>query len=366
MLIDFAIKAALAGAFLGMVLNLAGLLTWVERKQSAVMQDRIGANRAWILFPKWLFPLNWLLMPLNHLGLFHSLADAMKMFLKEDFMPKNADKFLHTLAPMISVVFALMAFAAIPFGDVWHVAGRSVNLQIADINVGMLFIFAMMSLGVYGVILAGFSSANNYAYLGGMRAASQMLSYEITMGISILGVVICYGSLSLQEIVRAQSHVWGLFTQPLAFFLFMTAALAETKRVPFDLPEGESEIIGYFIEYSGMKFGMFFLTDLVETVLVACLMTTFFLGGWQVPFLQPDGFHFPGGAGWLLPHGTVILLGVLSFMFKVAFFNWLFMQIRWTLPRFRYDQLMHLGWKILFPASLVNVLVTSLVVVWRG
>ena len=366
MLIDFAIKAALAAAFLGMVLNLAGLLTWVERKQSAVMQDRIGANRAWILFPKWLFPLNWLLAPLNHLGLFHSLADAMKMFLKEDFTPTNADKFLHTLAPMISVVFALMAFAAIPFGDVWHVGGRSVNLQVADINAGLLFVFAMMSLGVYGVILAGFSSANNYAYLGGMRAASQMLSYEITMGISILGVVICYGSLSLQEIVRAQSHVWGIFAQPLAFFLFMTAALAETKRVPFDLPEGESEIIGYFVEYSGMKFGMFFLTDLVETVLVACLMTTFFLGGWQVPFLQPDGFHWPGGAVAAVPHGVVILLGVASFMFKVAFFNWLFMQIRWTLPRFRYDQLMHLGWKILFPASLVNVLVTSLIVVWRG
>ena len=365
MLIEFAVKAALAGAFLGMVLNLAGLLTWVERKQSAVMQDRVGANRAWILFPKWLFPLNWLLMPLNRLGLFHSLADAMKMFLKEDFTPTNADKFLHTLAPAISVVFALMAFAAIPFGDVWHVASREVNLQIADVNVGLLFVFAMMSLGVYGVILAGFSSANNYAYLGGMRAASQMLSYEITMGISILGVVICYGSLSLQEIVRAQSHVWGIFAQPLAFFLFMTAALAETKRVPFDLPEGESEIIGYFVEYSGMKFGMFFLTDLVETVLVACLMTTFFLGGWQVPFLQPDGFHF-GGNIIALSHGVVILLGVTSFMLKVAFFNWLFMQIRWTLPRFRYDQLMHLGWKILFPASLVNVLVTSLIVVWRG
>ena len=366
MLATIVIKCLLAAAFLGMVLNLAGLLTWVERKQSAVMQDRIGANRAWILFPKWLFPLNWLLAPLNRLGLFHSLADAMKMFLKEDFTPTNADKFLHTLAPMISVVFALLAFAAIPFGDVWHVAGHSVNLQIADINVGLLFVFAMMSLGVYGVILAGFSSANNYAYLGGMRAASQMLSYEITMGISILGVVLCYGTLSLQEIVRAQSHVWGIFVQPLAFFLFMTAALAETKRVPFDLPEGESEIIGYFVEYSGMKFGMFFLTDLVETVLVACLMTTFFLGGWQVPFLQPDGFHFPGGAAWLLPHGAVILMGVLSFMFKVAFFNWLFMQIRWTLPRFRYDQLMHLGWKILFPASLVNVLVTSILVVWKG
>ena len=372
MLAEILIKVALAGAVLGMVLNLAGLLTWVERKQSAVMQDRIGANRAWILFPKWLFPLNWLLAPLNHLGLFHSLADTMKMFLKEDFMPDKADKFLHTLAPAISVVFALLAFAAIPFGDTWHVGGRLVNLQIADINAGILFIFAMMSLGVYGVILAGFSSANNYAYLGGMRAASQMLSYEITMGVSIMGVVLTYGTLSPQAIVHAQGGTffgwlpaWGIFVQPLAFFLFMTAGLAETKRVPFDLPEGESEIIGYFVEYSGMKFGMFFLTDLVETVLIACLMTTFFFGGWQVPYLAVDGFHFPWGSFIPVAHGLYILLGVSAFMLKVIFFNWFFMQIRWTLPRFRYDQLMRLGWKILFPASIVNIIITSLVVVAR-
>ena len=373
MFTDFLIKSILSAVFLGCVLNLAGILTWVERKQSALMQDRIGANRAWILFPKWLFPLNWLLMPLNRLGLFHALADAVKMFVKEDFVPKNADKFLHTLAPMISVVFALSAFAAIPFGDALHLNGRVIDLQIANIDVGILFIFAMMSLGIYGVILAGFASGNNYAYMGGMRAASQMLSYEITMGISIMGIVITYGSLSLQEIVRAQGGThfgwlpaWGIFAQPLAFFLFMTAALAETKRVPFDLPEGESEIIGYFVEYSGMKFGMFFLTDLVETVLVACLMTTFFLGGWQVPYLAADGFHFPWGASWMLPQLAVTLLGVASFMFKVVIFNWLFMQIRWTLPRFRYDQLMHLGWKILFPASIVNVLVTGFLVIARG
>ncbi len=217
------IKAILAAVFLGMVLNLAGLLTWVERKQSAVMQDRIGANRAFIRFRSPLLaPVNWLLAPLNTLGLFHSLADAVKMFLKEDFMPKGADKFLHTLAPILSVVFALLAFSAIPFGDVWHVAGRTVNLQIADLNAGLLFVFAMMSLGVYGVILAGFASNSNYAYLGGMRAASQVLSYEITMGISIMGIVLCYGTLSLQEIVRHQAGTffgwipaWGIFVQPL-------------------------------------------------------------------------------------------------------------------------------------------------------
>jgi len=374
MVMDFAIKGILAALFLGGILNLAGLLTWVERKQSAVMQDRVGANRAWIEFkPKWLFfPINLLLRPLNVLGLFHALADAVKMFTKEDFIPEGADKFLHTLAPILSVTFALLAFSTIPFGDVLNLGGRAINLQVADVNAGMLFIFAMMSLGVYGVILAGFASNSNYATLGGMRAASQMLSYEITMGISIMGIVLSYGTLSLQEIVRHQGGTffgwlpaWGVFVQPFACILFMVAALAETKRVPFDLPEGESEIIGYFVEYSGMKFGMFFLTDLVETVLVACLMTTFFFGGWQVPYLRPDGFHFPGGGAWPLAHGWVIALGVIAFMVKVAAFNWFFMLIRWTLPRFRYDQLMHLGWKILFPLSLVNVLITSLIVVWR-
>lgn len=366
MITEFLIKLGLAGFLLGNVLNFAGLLTWVERKQSAVMQDRLGANRARIHFKSpFLAPINWILAPLNMLGLFHSLADAMKMFLKEDFIPKGADKILYNLAPMISVIFALLAFTCIPFGNVWNVGGRAVNLQVADLNAGILFVFAMMSLGVYGVILAGFSSNSNYAYLGGMRAASQMLSYEITMGISLMGVVLSYGTLSLQEIVHAQSRVWGIFIQPVAFILFMVAALAETKRVPFDLPEGESEIIGYFVEYSGMKFGMFFLTDLVETVLVAGLMTTFFLGGWQVPFLEPDGFHLPW-AFVALPHIAVVFLGITSFFLKVIFFNWLFMAIRWTLPRFRYDQLMNLGWKVLFPASLANALVTSVCVVMWG
>ncbi len=365
------IKAVLAASFFGMVLNLAGLLTWVERKQSAVMQDRVGANRAWIIFPKWLAPLNWLVWPLNQLGIFHALADAVKMFVKEDFIPRGADKILYNIAPIISVVFALLAFAAIPFGNTMTIGGQVIGLQVANVNAGVLTVFMAMSLGVYGVILAGFSSNNNYAYLGGMRAASQMLSYEITMGISIMGIVLSYGTMNLQEIVQHQGGTffgwlpaWGIFVQPLAFFLFMTAALAETKRVPFDLPEGESEIIGYFVEYSGMKFGMFFLTDLVETVLVACLMTTFFLGGWQVPYLMTDGFHMPGGNFIAVPAMLVSILGILAFMIKVAVLNFVFMAIRWTLPRFRYDQLMHLGWKILFPASLINVIVTSIVVVW--
>ena len=354
-LFDLGIKLVLAGAVFFGVLNLAGLHTWVERKQSALMQDRIGANRASIF-------------GIRLLGLFHPLADAIKMFTKEDFIPAQADRFLHTLAPFLSVFFAMVAFAGIPFGDQLAVGGRMVDLQVAKIDVGLLYIFAMLSLGIYGVILAGFASKNNYALLGGLRASAQMISYEIALGISIIGVVMVFGTLDLQELVRAQGvllggwlPMWGIFVQPVAFLIFLTAALAETKRTPFDLPEGESEIIGYFVEYSGMKFGMFFLTDFIETVMVACLATTLFLGGWQIPFLLPDGFHFPWGGVVPVHQLLYALLGVGSFTFKVIAFCWFFMTVRWTLPRFRYDQLMHLGWKILFPISVANVLVTGLI-----
>ena len=245
-----------------------------------------------------------------------------------------------------------------------------IELQAANINVGLLFIFAMMSMGVYGVVLAGFSSNNNFAFLGGMRGAAQMIAYEVTMGAAIMGVIMVFNTLNLQELVRAQGAYlgggwipkWGIFVQPLAFLLFLTAATAETKRTPFDLPEGESEIIGYFVEYSGMKFGMFFLADLIETVLVSALMTTLFLGGWQVLYLHPDGFHFPWGAFIQLPHLAVAGLGVLAFFIKLSFFIWVLMAVRWTLPRFRYDQLMRLGWTILLPASLINIAVTAIVI----
>lgn len=353
---DLVIEIIKVAVVLFGVLNLAGLLTWVERKQSAVMQDRIGANRASIL-------------GIRAFGLFHPLADAAKLILKEDFIPDNANKILHTLAPFAALFFALLTFAAIPFGDVLLINGKQINLQIADLNVGILYIFAMTSMGVYGIVLAGWSSNNKYSLLGGLRASSQMISYEITMGISIMGIIMVYSSLNLQEIVRGQGDLlfgfipkWGVITQPLACLLFMTAALAETKRIPFDLPEGESEIIGYFTEYSGMKFGMFFMTDFVETVLAAALTTTLFFGGWQIPYLYRDGFHL-FGAVLSLPHLLIVLLQIGVFTLKVAFFCWLFMLIRWTLPRFRYDQLMQLGWKMMLPLSLVNILVTGIVIV---
>ena len=355
MLVDLSIKVVLAAGVLFGALNLAGLLTWVERKQSAVMQDRIGANRATIF-------------GIRLLGLFHPLADVLKMITKEDFVPKRADKFLFTLAPFLSVFFAVAAFAAIPIGDALQIGGRTIELQVAKIDVALLYVLAMMSMGVYGVVLAGFSSKNNFSLLGGMRASSQMISYEITMGVSLIGLVMVYGTLDLQQMVRAQGALlwgvvpaWGILFQPVAFFLFMTAAVAETKRIPFDLPEGESEIIGYFLEYSGMKFGMFFLTDFLETVLASALLATLFFGGWQVPYLAADGFRFPWGGGLLLGHLWVVLLGVVSFTFKVCFFCWFLMIVRWTLPRFRYDQLMRLGWKMMFPLSLANILITGLV-----
>ena len=342
------------------ILNMGGLLTWVERKQSAIMQDRIGANRASIL-------------GFRLLGLFHPLADAIKMLTKEDFMPARADRFLFQLAPFVSVFFGLVAFAAIPFGDTLRVAGREIPLQAVTLDVGVLYVFAMLSLSIYGVMMAGWSSANNYALLGAARGAALMITAEIAIGASIMGVIMWYGSLSLQTIVRGQGDLllgwipaWGILVQPLGFLLFVTAGIASTKRVPFDFPEGESEIIGYFIEYSGMKFGMFAMADFLETVVIAGLTTTLFLGGWQVPWLYADGFRFPGGAELALPHLLVVLLQVGAFTVKVSLMIFVMMLVRWTLPRFRYDQAMRLGWLGLFPLSVLNIVLTGAVLLLVG
>jgi NADH-quinone oxidoreductase subunit H len=343
------------------VLNLGGLLTWVERKQSAIMQDRIGANRASIF-------------GFRLMGLFHPLADAIKMLTKEDFRPARADRFLFVLAPFVSVFFALVAFASIPFGDTLHIAGREVPLQAVTLNVGILYVFAMLSLGVYGVMMAGWSSGNNFALLGGQRAAALMISAEIAIGASIMGVIMIHGSLNMQDIVRAQGQyflggwlpAWGIVTQPLAFVLFLTAGIAATKRIPFDTPEGESEIIGYFVEYSGMKFGMFAMADFLETVVIAGMTTALFLGGWQVPYLQAGGFAFPWGATVELPHLVVVALQVGAFLVKVSVMIFFLMLIRWTLPRFRYDQAMRLGWLGLFPLSLLNIVATGLALLAFG
>ncbi len=364
--------AIMAFLVLFMAINFAAIHTWIERKQSAMMQDRIGANRAHIILPwKWAAPINWLLRPIGSIGLFHPIADAIKMFTKEDYIPPYGDKFLHTLAPFLSLMFALVGFAAIPFGDTLTIGSHTITLQVAPINAALMYVFAMMSMGVYGVVLAGFSSNSNYAFLGGMRASSQMLAYEITLGATVLGIVMIFGTLDLQEIVRGQGHLlfgcipaWGIILQPVGFLLFLAAGLAESKRIPYDMPEGESEIVGYFTEYSGMKFGMFFFTDFLETIMIACLATTLFLGGWQVPFLMADGFHFPWGAMIPVHHFIIVGMQIGAFTFKVLFFAWFFMTIRWTLPRFRYDQLMELGWKNIFPISMANIFVTAVVLLF--
>lgn len=337
------------------VMSLVLLLTWQERKQSALMQDRIGANRASIL-------------GFRLFGLIHSFADGLKMMSKETFLPAGAHRMVYRLAPILAAAFAMMAFAVIPFGKSVEWMGTSIPLCITPSRIGVLFVFAMLSLSVYGIVLAGWSSASKYAFLGGMRACSQMISYEITMGATLLGLFLIFQTLDLNAMVESQGRMiggllpqWGIFLQPLGFLLFLTAGAAETKRTPFDLPEGESEIIGYFVEYSGMRFGLFLMTDFIETVLVAALLTTFFLGGWQVPFLLTGGFVFPGGLTIGLPAVAIALLQMASFALKVYAMCWLLLLIRWTLPRFRFDQLLQLGWKILLPASLANAAVTAVV-----
>jgi NADH-quinone oxidoreductase subunit H len=373
MIVDLAIIAVKAFLVLFMVLNLAGVLGWIERKGSALIQDRIGANRASIF-------------GFAGLGLVNTLiADPLKFLTKEDFIPPAGDKFLHTLAPCMALFPALVVFAVIPFGDVLVVGDRVINLQVANLNVGILYVFAMASLGVYGVVIGAWASNNKFSLLGGVRGSAQMISYEIAMGLSVIGILLVYGSLDLQEIARGQGTLirdllpqwlaflgpvvgwlpaWGVFLQPLAFLLFFTAAVAETKRIPFDLPEGESELVaGYHVEYSGGKFLMFFAGEFAEIVTAAALVTTLFFGGWQVPYLMRDGFYFPWGGQWLLPHLGVVVLQLGAFTLKVLFFCWVQILLRWSVPRFRYDQVMRLGWKMLLPLALVNVLITAIFVV---
>jgi NADH-quinone oxidoreductase subunit H len=334
----------------------APILGWVERKQSAVMQDRVGANRADIL-------------GFTLIGLLHPLTDTIKILTKEDFIPAGANKLFHTLAPFISLTPALITFAVIPFGGQYEIFGYRVNLVIADLDVGILFIFAFASLATYGTVLAGWSSNNNWSFLGGLRAAAQMLSYEVAMGLSIVGIIMVYGSLKLTEIGAMQVDLfkWGIFLQPVGFILFLTCAIAENKRVPFDIPEAETEIVaGYFTEYSSMKFIMFWMAEFLEVVTISGIVTTLFLGAWHIPFVNNEMllffFNFAGQSGATI---LVMLINVATFFAKVIFFIWLQMTIRWTLPRFRYDQIMKLGWKIILPLALINIFITGLVMLLK-
>ena len=377
-----------------LVMPLASLLTWAERRQSAMMQDRLGPNRANI-------------GPIRLKGILHFVADALKMIFKEDFIPANVHKGLFALAPILALAPVLIAFAIIPFGpeiyphvftqtlDVGKLAtdpnnpvfSDSIRMQIFKADWGLIFYFAVLTLANYGGTIAGWASYNKFALLGGLRSSSQMMSYEVAMGLSLMGAFLVAGSLEPGFIAAhgatsdmAPSHPlnWLWLWQPVAFVLFFTAAIAETKRAPFDIPEGEPEIIGYFVEYSGIRWGMFFLAEFIEIVFISAVIATVFLGGYQVPFLDPDGFRFGGymsqmtaepnaqfvsAGGWFLPlpHGVVALLQVIMFGLKLVLLCWFQLMIRWTLPRFRADQLMSLGWKVLLPLSLANIMVTALI-----
>ncbi len=356
MLLEIILAFVKAGFILTAGLVIATVLTWAERKESALMQDRIGANRAAIL-------------GVRAAGLIHIICDALKMILKEDFIPPAGNKFIHSLAPVIAFFSALAVMAVIPFGNNLTVAGYTVPLVVADIDVGMLFVFAFGGLAVYGAILGGWASNNKLSLLGGMRAAAQMISYEIGLGLSIIGLLMVYGTLSLSGIVEGQGALlwgfipkWGIVTQPLGFLLFFIAAYAESKRDPMNMPEGESEIVGFWTEYSSMKFGLFFFAEFVEVAVIAMVVTTLFFGGWQVPYLYDTGFACPWGWTWNLPQWVVTILQVSSFFLKTLFFCWLQLLIRWTFPRFRYDQLMRLGWKGLLPFGLINIAITGILV----
>ncbi len=365
--------------FAVMVMGLAPIITWIERKQSAVMQDRIGANRAD-------------LGGITLLGLFHPAADVIKLFTKEDVVPAGANRVMHLISPLIAAVPAIIAFAVIPFGGVYQFGDTTLNLVGADIDWGLLYIFVIGSIAAYGTIIAGWASNNNWSMLGGLRASAQMISYEVTMGLAIVGVFMVFETLRLTDMVLAQDSsfrifgflnlyfgmdgwliehlrlpAWGIFYQPLGFLMFLTAIMAENKRPPFDIPEGESEIIaGYHLEYSGMRFGLFFMSEFIEVIIIAALIATIFFGGWTFPWWSTaeiiDLISPFMGVGFAT--GLCMLIHFAMFMLKVFFMIWVQMLLRWSLPRFRYDQVMSLCWKILLPLSIANIFVTGIVLLW--
>jgi NADH-quinone oxidoreductase subunit H len=315
------------------ILTTVANLVFAERRISAAIQNRIGPNRV----GPW--------------GLLQAPADVLKLFMKEDIVPFQANKAIHTLAPIVSITVAMATFAVIPFGDRITLFGQDVKLMIADVNIGVLYILAMTSMGVYGVTLSGWASNNKYSLLGGLRSSAQMISYELSMGLSIVGVIMVAGTLRLDRIVELQDGLfWNFWRLPIGFITFLVASFAETNRLPFDLPEAEPELVGgYHTEYSGMKFGTFFLAEYANMITSSALIVTLFFGGWQVPYLSQLS----------LSPLAVSLIQVAAFVIKVGCMLVFYMWIRWTIPRFRYDQLMNLGWKVMLPLSLLNIAVTG-------
>jgi NADH-quinone oxidoreductase subunit H len=333
-------KLILAVIILLISLVVAMYATLIERKVAGFFQDRLGPNRAGIY------------------GIFQPLADGLKLFFKEEFMPNTADKFLYILGPSLTMLIALLTSAVIPWGRSIIIGGTEYILQVADINIGILYVFAVVSIGVYGIMIGGWASNNKYALMGAVRAASQMISYELAMGMAIIAVVMMSGTLSLNEIVQQQHGFnWNVWYQPLGFLLFTVCAFAECNRSPFDLPECETELIGgYHTEYSSMKLGFYLFSEYINMFISAAMISALFFGGYNFPFMDQLG----------LSHNALALVGTIVFFIKIALFVFLFMWIRWTLPRFRYDQLMRLGWKTLLPLAILNVIITGLVIMLKN
>ncbi|MDD4993774.1 MAG: NADH-quinone oxidoreductase subunit NuoH [Paludibacter sp.] len=328
-------KLILCVVILLLSLVIAMYATLAERKIAGFFQDRLGPNRA------------------GTFGLLQPVADGLKLFMKEEFMPANADKILYIMGPSLTMLVALLSSAVIPWGGSLIIAGKEFALQVADINIGVLYVFAVISIGVYGIMIGGWASNNKYALMGAVRAASQMISYELAMSMSIVTIVMTTGSLSLNEIVAQQHGMnWNVFTQPIGFVVFVICAFAETNRAPFDLPECETELIGgYHTEYSSMKLGFYLFSEYINMFISSAMIASLYFGGYNFPFMDDLG----------LSHNMITIIGTVVLFAKISFFGFLFMWIRWTLPRFRYDQLMRFGWKGLLPWAIANMIITGFI-----
>jgi len=332
-------KIVLVVVVFSISLFIAMYSTYAERKVAAFMQDRIGPDRA------------------GPFGILQPVADGVKMFMKEEFIPNASDKMLFIMGPCIAMFTACISSAVIPWGGILTIAGHQVSLQIADVNIGILYVFGVVSMGVYGVMIGGWASNNKYSLLGAIRASSQLISYEISMGLAIISLIMVSGTVSIKTMVEQQPGAhWYVFVQPLSFLIFLICAFAETNRTPFDLPECETELVGgYHTEYSSMKLGFYLFAEYINMFVSSAVMAAIYFGGYNFPFIHSFG----------LSPNLVTILGTVLFFGKIFAFIFFFMWVRWTVPRFRYDQLMRLGWKVLIPLAILNILITGVVMMLK-
>lgn len=331
-------KFLFIGFIISISLVIAMYTTYMERKVAAVMQDRRGPNRA------------------GPFGLLQPMADGLKLFFKEEIIPNFSNKFLFILGPSLAMITAMLTSAVIPWGDKMEAFGRTISLQITDVNIGILYVFGVVSLGVYGIMIGAWASNNKFSLLGGLRAASQMISYELAMGLALIALIMYTGTPSLKEMVQLQQQgYWNVLVQPVGFIVFLVCAFAECNRTPFDLAEAENELIGgYTSEYSSMKLGFYLFAEYINMFISSAIIATLYFGGYDIPFVDESTLNVNLAAG----------LGALALFAKILFFIFVFMWVRWTIPRFRYDQLMNLGWKGLIPIALVNMLITAALILW--